>query len=508
MKTPIKIIGLYFSLFCLFGQNSLAQTSPGETNSLPARTILSGEIMNLRGPADTVVLDLKSEFSHGNGGLMIDTFLSQVTKGHHFSFALPLIQKPTYITLRNAVTNYPGLHPTICLQYLIEPGDSVHVVYNENTFDKHFTGRGAEKFNWMAQMAKDGNKLADSLPPCQLGENPSGFFQNTEYTLDYQLKSLERIKGKLSVPAYNILKADVISVYRLTIYQLISYTKFGFGYNNKIGLLIDSIYRTKYLHLAADTIDDKYLKESATYSTYLMVKAAAEFKYRKFHRLQNEHSAYDLIKNTTSDSLSDKVILAYLYNQAGRLLNDSLLNDAYHIVREKKYRDKIELMIKTTGTGNLVQGFSFPDKSGRLVNLESLKGKVILIDMWFTGCHGCIDVAKAMPVVEKAFDGNPGVAFISLSIDKDKERWLASINPKKLVNDSYTHYTSDRATYLFTGGTGGNNEFIRRYNISNSYPCLLLIGRDGRIYSMNPPRPDQQRGQEKLIAEINKALSK
>jgi hypothetical protein len=109
-----------------------------------------------------------------------------------------------------------------------------------------------------------------------------------------------------------------------------------------------------------------------------------------------------------------------------------------------------------------------------------------------------------LPKVEEAFKDNPNVVFVSLSIDKNKQSWLKSIHSEQ--NSKGTYFITPKTLYLYTSGTGSENEFIKRYNATNGYPCMILISRNGTMYSSSPPRPDNPNESKKLVLLIRKAL--
>ena len=51
------------------------------------------------------------------------------------------------------------------------------------------------------------------------------------------------------------------------------------------------------------------------------------------------------------------------------------------------------------------------------------------------------------------------------------------------------YYSSSNTVYLYTGGTGTENPFIQKYVPGGFYPLLLLIDKEGKLSSTNPPKP-------------------
>lgn len=62
-------------------------------------------------------------------------------------------------------------------------------------------------------------------------------------------------------------------------------------------------------------------------------------------------------------------------------------------------------------------GFKMQTLDGKTVNFESLKGKVVFLNMWATWCPPCV---AEMPNIQKLYDkvGSDKIAFVMLSVDE------------------------------------------------------------------------------------------
>lgn len=63
-------------------------------------------------------------------------------------------------------------------------------------------------------------------------------------------------------------------------------------------------------------------------------------------------------------------------------------------------------------------GFKMVSLNGKTVSFESLKGKVVFMNMWATWCPPCI---AEMPNIQKLYEkiGSDKIAFVMLSLDED-----------------------------------------------------------------------------------------
>ncbi|MDX5419547.1 MAG: TlpA family protein disulfide reductase [Hymenobacteraceae bacterium] len=71
----------------------------------------------------------------------------------------------------------------------------------------------------------------------------------------------------------------------------------------------------------------------------------------------------------------------------------------------------------TAGAPMAGAGFQMVDLNGKTVAFESLKGKVIFLNIWATWCPPCI---AEMPNIQKLYEkvGSDKIAFVMLSVDE------------------------------------------------------------------------------------------
>ncbi|MGB4931439.1 MAG: TlpA disulfide reductase family protein, partial [Chitinophagales bacterium] len=77
-----------------------------------------------------------------------------------------------------------------------------------------------------------------------------------------------------------------------------------------------------------------------------------------------------------------------------------------------------------------------PDKNGKDKKLSDLKGQIVLIDFWASWCGPC---RKENPNVVKVYNAYHAKGFniFSVSLDTDKDKWLAAVKDDGLVWDNH-----------------------------------------------------------------------
>jgi thiol-disulfide isomerase/thioredoxin len=145
--------------------------------------------------------------------------------------------------------------------------------------------------------------------------------------------------------------------------------------------------------------------------------------------------------------------------------------------------------LSTYKKGDKAFNFSYPDTSGNVVSLASLKGKVVLVDVWATWCGPCKAELPHLKKLESALQ-DKNIAFVSISVDeeKDKEKW------KKFVADQQLG-----GIQLYAKGW---SEFTKYYDI-HGIPRFLVFDQEGKIITVDSPRPSTPELKELLLNTLN-----
>ena len=129
-----------------------------------------------------------------------------------------------------------------------------------------------------------------------------------------------------------------------------------------------------------------------------------------------------------SDNNKKKVAVAALPVTEGQQTN--INNDASNV----------------SSSGSVLPSFTVQDVNGKLINLQSFKGKKVFVNLWASWCPPC---RQEMPSIKKLFesvDSNKAL-FVMLSLDDDFEKSKEFILTQKLQLPIY--FPAEKIPELF-----------------------------------------------------------
>lgn len=308
------------------------------------------------------------------------------------------------------------------------------------------------------------------------------------------LSVLDRFKKKLSSKVYQLLKTDYI--YWLNYDQAKAFSFYNLIAKNKGVEFADSCYvELKHLYDSGtinitNEVEQDILNLSSGYFRYLIEDINIQKKDPKACILY--------INNKFNGLLKDRLITYYLVRRSVKSEEDvKLISDARKYVKTKYCLALLDTLLQNSSPGNKAYNFALTDSLGNIVKLSDFKGKVVLLDFFFTGCGYCKILNDKMSPIYEMYKNNKDFQFVSISIDKDMRQWKNSLRSLE--------YTHEGSVDLYTNGEGSNSEIIRHYNI-RAYPHIMIIDKIGKILSVKAPEPHDETSRNELLKLINSAL--
>jgi thiol-disulfide isomerase/thioredoxin len=448
----------------------------------PATVTISGQLDFLKG-TDSVKITVYKYFGFLSVSNFNKTYSSKVT-GNRFSIKIPAPAMPSYVFI-----DFSRLEKNI--NYLmIEPGDNIQITEKGNSYN--FSGKNSAKYN----IALSLNRIYARFHPVldQYDPNLSSLvFRNEDSTAINQLRYLEGKRSSISDKAFRLMRNNVVSsnLFKGALLSYYDTKKFSPPVLAALkNYRPDSALEREINDLANDT--------SVIYNHFFLRGEMMRFrrdscflKGRDFDVKQ----CYTYMKSKFSGKVREALVTALIYNMKDKSTDlPAIMADALSYVQFPDFRSLLVDLNHSRLQGAEVFNFTLTDESGVKRTFEEFKGKVVLLDFWYTGCPSCAETAPYLAEIEKQFKGKP-VKFISICIDKNKNMWLKSLSSKL--------YTSDYSINLYTDGQGSKHPIVGHYQ-ANTFPTLILIDRNGKLCDpVGDPRLDKG---ERLSALINKAL--
>ena len=246
----------------------------------------------------------------------------------------------------------------------------------------------------------------------------------------------------------------------------------GFDLNNERYLPIFN-----FRSCADDYISHLFLIESKT-------KKPDEMMYY----IDKIHLANKNISN--KQVMEEMVYYITRYNMKRSKDVDSCYNLFKSLVNKPEYLEDVKIQydkLKLRAIWAPSPKFAFKDRNENIIHLDSLKGKLVYIDIWATWCGPCI---KEIPSMKKLQDTlkEEDIVFVSICRQDTKERWMKALEKYSLGG-----------IQLFA--EEGENNFFEDYS-STGYPHYILVGKEGEIISPDAMRPGNPKLMELILGNL------
>jgi len=236
-----------------------------------------------------------------------------------------------------------------------------------------------------------------------------------------------------------------------------------------------NVYRRETQNLAAAM---NAVVQEAQEANRLGDNLLAQDLQQQYADLQEQLSTYetDFVTNNT-DSYISALILERFLNQKTMPKNEvkELFANYSERIRSSKsglnISNVINAPVNPTAIGEIAPLFEGPTPTGERIALESLRGKVTIIDFWASWCRPCrIENPNLVRLYNRMHD--KGLEIIGVSLDRNKASWERAIADDGLTwnHVSNLQYWSDPIAQLYS---------VR------AIPAAFVLDREGRIVAKN-----------------------
>jgi thiol-disulfide isomerase/thioredoxin len=385
----------------------------------------------------------------------------------------------------------------------VQMGDSIIIDIGNKT--SRFSGKGAVRFRyyqWLDSMYNDWSQRVDSvseaLPPGMRREYAYPQSQlngivNWQRKISKARNELERIRHELSGQDYAMLQAELIGKAQdKMLYAMAFYCKnFPASFPEKDKDSLTALIKASYFWQRS-----QYMKDSARYSiTSIQYCSWLLEEVRRAQELYQQ-SPLSRITSTYKDELKNRLTAALLF-QKTKNMDDVDYAAFTAAISNPYYRNMASSFLSRIKKGASAFPFALRNTKGKMVQLEDFRGKLLVMDFWFTGCSGCVAIAPVLEQIAASFTANDPIRFVSVSLDTDRQKWLESIRGGKYATKGFTH--------VYTNGLGYDYPMISYYSL-HAMPSLVIIDADGRFISMNEPGEYSKKGIEEYISFLKQAM--
>ena len=148
-------------------------------------------------------------------------------------------------------------------------------------------------------------------------------------------------------------------------------------------------------------------------------------------------------------------------------------------VKNEDYLDQVYELCNNAmqlAPGSDAPDIEFEDPDGGIHHLSDFAGMPVYVDLWASWCGPCCEEIPYLAEFVESLGDNPEIVCISISIDEERDNWtnkLAEVTPSWLQ---------------FLATDEGQACISNQYFVTG-IPRFLLIDANGKIASVNAPRP-------------------
>ena len=249
-------------------------------------------------------------------------------------------------------------------------------------------------------------------------------------------------------------------------------------------------------------LNDESMAYDGAYKSFVLNKASLEANLRYQNDPVKSPARYyelviavigECVKPERNKSVLISEFMPQVLKDVGTSDLTSFISTLENVSNDKKLLESVKRYAAQYAhlyAGRIAPDAEFYDAEGKVSKLSDYRGKVLYIDTWATWCGPCKREIPYLKTLEESYHGK-NVQFISVSTDKDVTAWKAFI-AKESMSGLQLHQSQEMEktmSYLYA---------------VNSIPRFVLIDEDGKIVSVDAPRPSSG---DEIRNSIDKVLN-
>jgi hypothetical protein len=415
----------------------------------------------------------------------------------YFSFTLTGLDKPGKLYFKLAdKDSYIILNDLV-----VESGDSIFMIAKRNdmaNFSFTFSGKGQDKYHCKQEL----DKIYEDMDVQRFvfsKQHPKDYLDHKYLPVIERIYTDAEVNMKQTLRRYHCsagtyLEADLLG--QLRMFHDEATGQFYTG--------TDSAAKAyKRYSQPLDSVTDDQVRLSRNYVNCVLSKETTDYYHdigkftfqEMYHHLRQKYTGLVREWLLFNWILSEGAIESGMISNTEQVQYDQCVKDAYSLIRTPAIRELVKTRLNAYHSGAQVYNFALKDTAGHIVTMESLKGSVVLIDVWSTGCMPCAYFYKRMEQeILPEITNKAGLKIVSISMDNTRERWLKSI-----ASGLYTNNQNINLRF----NTSDNDPFQEHYKIA-AIPFVMLVDRQGRL--IQKINTSLEVGKDELKELLQKAL--
>lgn len=455
--------------------------------STQAQVYISGKISSPK----SNIIQFTAEFQEDTE----QPFTTQVDKSGHFRITIPL-EKASYFELQhyNEVTTL-----------FLEPGDSLNIQMSTKKFDENlkYSGRGAANNNYLAAEFLEFGDYDNGKQPyfLQIQTLPSKYelMEAKSVALAAMRKEIEllnKYKNELSPSFYKYRSLEIDYTWKNVLMGMPTFKAY-YAEQKGESFLTSSIPKAYYDFIDTTQLENLDALNIGHYHDY--IEDVIYLKAEENMALNDNSTVYfqnvvSTVERLIQPGVTRSKFLLGIIDDLGYELEPLLFQSHLNTIMTSndlnlaKSATILHERYSRLAKGNILPPLHAYDNQGQKVELASMHGKVIYLDLWASWCVPCIQEFPKSKKLQETYAQNNDVIFVYISLDNNKKKWTKAV--KKYQLTGYQLHLN-----------GFKHELPRYFSV-NGIPRYILIGKKGEIIHASAPRP----GSDKIRELINQAL--